>query len=118
MANPPVPMEVKVLSDKENPFLDRREVLFEVEHHGTATPSLKDVRAKLAVTLKANAELLIVKNYKASYGKSSTRGFVTIYKKKEDLKLELPQYIKRQFEEKKKEGEAKEGEKPASGGAK
>lgn len=104
-------MEVKLLSERENPLFHRKELQFEINHPSTATPSTKDVRAKLAAKLTVNEELLVVKNCRTAYGGTTTRGHAYVYKTKEAMKVELPQFIKRNFPSKEEAKPAEE--KPA-----
>ena len=52
-------MEIKIISERYNPLLKRKEYRFIVDHDG-ATPTFRDVKLKLAAMLNANKDLLIV----------------------------------------------------------
>lgn len=109
MAALPDPMDVTIQSDTKNPLLGRREVKFEVSYSGAATPSLKEIRANLAAKLVVSEDVLVVVDYRTSFGVNKSTGTAKIYGKKDDLKTELSQFIKRQFPQAEKPAEKKEG---------
>lgn len=60
-------MDIRILKDKDNALLNRRELDFIVKYEGS-TPSRNDVRNKLAAMLNAPLELVVVQKMKTEYG--------------------------------------------------
>lgn len=101
-------MDIKVLEEKKNPLLQRREVKFSVSHN-LGTPSRDEIKAKIAAYLNSKPELVIVDHMKSEFGKRETRGYAKIYETEERLKgTETAHIIARNAkkEPKKAEGEA------------
>jgi len=81
-------MEVKILEEKENPLLDRRELKVKIAHDA-ATPKISEVRDKLAAMLGVDKETLILDSFKSKFGVRESIGFVKVYRTKERaLKVE------------------------------
>ncbi len=87
-------MEVKIISDKPNPLLKRREVHFSVGHDKTgSTPSRLETRKAVANALKASSDLVFVKKYESKTGMHTAFGVVNLYETLEQAKLVEPEYI-------------------------
>jgi small subunit ribosomal protein S24e len=71
-------MEIKIISDRQNPLLSRREIRFIVAFEG-ATPTIKDVKLKLAAMLNADKNMLIVDKIDQEFGKLEARGYAKLY---------------------------------------
>lgn len=71
-------MDIKITSDKNNPLLHRREVKF-VATFDAATPSIKEVKAKLVAILNANKEMLVVDTLDQEFGRLEAQGYAKIY---------------------------------------
>ena len=78
-------MDIKVIEEKNNPLLNRREVKFVVEHDGP-TPSRKSIVEKIAATMNSKVGLVIVDSLKSEFGKRETVGYAKIYENKERAK--------------------------------
>ncbi|ABR55324.1 Ribosomal protein S24e [Methanococcus vannielii SB] len=76
-------MDIKIISDKNNPLLHRREVKFLATFDG-ATPSIKDVKVKLVAILNAKKEMLVIDTLDQEFGKLEAKGYAKIY---EDEKI-------------------------------
>ncbi len=106
-------MEISITSRKENPLLEREEITFIVDHDSQGTPSIEEVRNKLAAILAADIQKLYIKNIKSEYGMTRSKGTARLYKTVERAKqLEQKHIIMRNLgekvvKEKKKEGPAK-----------
>lgn len=88
-------MDIKILKDKENPLLNRRELDFIVKYEGS-TSSRNDVRDKLAAMLNAPLELLVIQRIKTEYGMKEGKGYAKIYENAERMKeVELEYVLKR-----------------------
>jgi small subunit ribosomal protein S24e len=107
-------MDIKVLEEKKNPLLQRREVKFSVSHN-LGTPSRDDIKAKIAAYLNSKPELVIIERMRSEFGKRETRGYAKIYETAERLKRVETEHIVQRNEQKKeakKEGEAPRAEAP------
>ncbi len=71
-------MDIQVIKDKNNPLLNRREIVFKVLHD-EATPSRKSVVDRLAATMNSKEGLVIVDSLKTDFGKRETIGYAKIY---------------------------------------
>ena len=106
-------MDFRIVEEKENRVLGRKEINFEV---GDAknTPSRKEIRKRIAALKNSKEELVSVIRVQQSYGEHRATGLAFVYKDAKTLKQTEPDYLaKRGTKEKKKEtGEKeKEGEK-------
>jgi small subunit ribosomal protein S24e len=87
-------MEIKIVSEKENPLLKRREVYFQVEHSQTGnTPLRLEVRKAVATALKKDADLVFVKKIETKTGTHTAVGLANVYDSVEQAKLIEPKYI-------------------------
>ncbi len=102
-------MDIKVLEEKKNPLLQRREVKFSVSHN-LGTPSREEIKGKIAAYLNSKPELVIIDNMRSEFGKRETKGYAKIYESVERMKSTETEHIV-QRNEKKKEAK-KEGEAP------
>jgi len=87
-------MEIKIVSEKENQLLKRKEVSFHVEHASDgSTPPRLEVRKAVASALKKNADLVFIKKLETKTGTRSAVGFANVYDSAEQAKAIEPQYI-------------------------
>ena len=87
-------MEVKIISEKSNPLLGRREVHFHVEHDQTgSTPPRLEIRKAVATALKTDADLVFVKKVETKTGRHIAIGIANIYDSVEKAKLIEPRYV-------------------------
>ncbi|MEM3054449.1 MAG: 30S ribosomal protein S24e [Candidatus Bathyarchaeia archaeon] len=103
-------MEIKILSEMENPLLKRKEAVFQVEHNQTGcTPSRTEVKEALAKTLKKDANLVFIKKMETKTGTRIAIGIANIYDSVEHAKHIEPEYIvKRNMPAEKKKNEGGE----------
>lgn len=92
-------MEVKVLEEKKNPLLQRREVQFSVSHN-LGTPSRTEIKEKIAAYLNSKPELVIIERMRSQFGKRETRGYAKIYETAERLKSVETEHIIQRNEKK------------------
>ena len=78
-------MDIQVLNEKNNPVLNRREIVFKVTHD-EATPSRKVVVERLAATQNSKVGLVYVDSLKTEFGKRETIGYAKIYETPERAK--------------------------------
>ncbi|MGP8073134.1 MAG: 30S ribosomal protein S24e [Thermoplasmata archaeon] len=72
-------MEIRVLEEKANPLMKRREFAFEVSHATAATPRREEVRGEFAKVVKAPKDRVIIERMRARYGTATTRGQAMVY---------------------------------------
>jgi small subunit ribosomal protein S24e len=88
-------LDIKVIEEKTNPLLNRREVVFKVIHD-EATPTRKSVVERLAATLNSKPGLVFVDSLKTEFGKRETLGYAKIYENADRAKqVERPHIIER-----------------------
>jgi small subunit ribosomal protein S24e len=104
-------MEIKIISEKQNPLLKRKEVYFQVEHSQTGnTPPRLEVRKAVATALKKDADLVFVKKIETKTGTHTAVGLANVYDSVEQAKLIEPKYIvKRNVPPEKPKEEEKKG---------
>ncbi len=61
-------MEVKILEEKENPLLKRKEIRAEVAHPNAPTPSCEEVRKKLAEIFNVDVSQVVIDRIATSKG--------------------------------------------------
>lgn len=87
-------MEIKIISEKANPLLQRREICFHVKHDQTgSTPPRLEIRKAVATELKANADLVFVQKLETKTGTHIAVGVANVYDSIEGAKLIEPEYI-------------------------
>ncbi len=102
-------MRIKILSERENPLLERKEVKFEVSFDG-GIKSMGEIRKEVISTLKSKEELTILNGLKTRFGEKGAEGYVKVYKDKKALEVEPEFRLRKNFEGKKKK---EKPEKPA-----
>jgi small subunit ribosomal protein S24e len=88
-------LDIKIIEEKNNPLLNRREVVFRVDHE-SATPSRKSIVDRIAATMNSKEGLVIIDNLKTEFGKRETIGYAKIYETEERAKqVERPHITER-----------------------
>jgi small subunit ribosomal protein S24e len=110
-------MDIQIIEDKNNPLLNRREVVFKVNHE-SATPSRKSIVDRIAATMNSKEGLVIVDNLRTEFGKRETIGYAKIYETAERAnQVERKHITERNTftkpEEAKEKASASEGKKEA-----
>ena len=98
-------MELKILEDNQKPLLSRRELMFEASFDAK-THSRQDFRKSIAENLKANEELVIIKNIDTEFGYRMAKVLVHVYKNKADIEAVEPKYVMKRHEPKEEKKEA------------
>lgn len=98
-----MPMNIEIVSEKDNKTLSRKEIDFRVDHIGGTTPSRADVRAKISAQFDADLSTVVIKSLKTRYGIGMTEGSARIYSDTEIMKRVENEYILKRDEQKKKE---------------
>lgn len=105
-------MELKITEHKQNPFLSRAEIKAQLLYEGK-TPSIPEIRKALALQLKKEESLVIIKNILTKFGSNHAVVEATEYSKKEDLEKAEPKYSLNRQTGKKADKTEKAAEKPA-----
>lgn len=92
-------MEIKIISKKENPLLNRTEIEFECDYPSEGTPNLLDVKHKLVALEDSSNDLLVVDNMKPSYGATKAVGLAKVYDSVEKLQEIEPKAVLSKNEE-------------------
>ena len=96
-------MDLKITEKKEEPLLSRTRITAEISFDAV-TPSNKDVKAKIASALKANENIVVIKNIKVLFGKKEAKVIGYQYEDEKKLKLIEPKVkVKKKKEEQAKE---------------
>jgi ribosomal protein S24E len=86
-------LDVKILDERPNPLMHRKEYTFEVDHAGAATPPRGEVRKELAKLVKIPADRLIIERMNARFGTAKTRGEAMAYASKEAVDVTVREHI-------------------------
>ncbi len=78
-------MELRILEQRENPLLERKEVWFEVTHKGKPTPPKLEVAKALAAKLGCSLDVMVIRHYTTEFGSNKSRGLCLVYKSPEAL---------------------------------
>jgi small subunit ribosomal protein S24e len=87
--------DLKILEEKENPLLYRKELIVEIDHTGEPTPKREDVRKRVAALKGVSENLVIVHSIKPLFGVGKSVAFVKIYESEEKLREIEPRYMLR-----------------------
>jgi len=86
-------MEIKIIVEKENPLLKRKEVHFHVNHVAGPTPPRPEIRKAVAEALKANIDFVFVKKFETKAGMHTAVGVANLYDSVEQAQRIEPKYI-------------------------
>lgn len=75
-------MKIEILNEKENPLLKRKEFEVKIIHDG-ATPSMAEIRKKIAASKDIAKGTMIIESFKPRYGSMEAHGTVKVYQTKE-----------------------------------
>ncbi|WP_342304505.1 30S ribosomal protein S24e [Methanolobus sp. ZRKC5] len=85
-------MDIKIINDKNNALLNRRELNLTVTFDG-ATPSRDDVKGKIAAMLTVPLELVIVQKIENEFGKQELKAYIKIYEDEARMKQVEEAYV-------------------------
>ncbi len=106
-----ISVELKITSKEEEPLLSRTKILSEI-YFDAATPTGKDVKAKLASSLNAKDKLLVVRGIYTNYG--FKKADVTAYLYKDEKNMQSIEIKNKNQEEKEKKKEPQGNSKKGS----
>lgn len=92
-------MEIRIIEDKENPLLNRREVKFELKFQGP-TPPRKDVKEAVRSKLGVDPALVVIRKLNQPFGASIVDGEASIYKDEKSKSVEHAHFARRDAGEK------------------
>ncbi len=102
-------MEVKILSEKTNKLLKRKEVQFQVEHEKPGSTSTRhEVKRAVADVLKTDVDLVFIRKFETRTGTHTAFGTANLYDSVEHAKRVEPTYIVKRNIPEKPEEEKKE----------
>ena len=84
-------MELQIIKDKTNPFLNRREISLRIKNKGT--PSRIEVKNKLAALANSKPELIVIEHLDTEFGGHEVLGAASIYQSEERLKQLAHQHL-------------------------
>lgn len=70
-------MEISTISERENPLLSRKELWIRIK--ANKTPTVKEVREKVAAALGMDEKLVIVDHIRTEYGTPDAIAYVKVY---------------------------------------
>lgn len=105
-------MNIKILEEKENNLLKRKEFLLEVDSPDK-TPTNQELKKELVSFLKAKEELIAIKGINQIFGKRTCKVEVNVYKDETSLKeIEPKQKEKKEKPKEQAPAEQKPAEAP------
>ncbi len=99
-------MEMETISEKDNPVLNRKEIVLLIKG-AAATPSRKEVVAAIAAKFSVGEDLILVDQIQTEFGTPNCRAVVKIYKDAALIpkkRLEIVKARSKSGKEEKKEG--------------
>ncbi|MGC9108110.1 MAG: 30S ribosomal protein S24e [Infirmifilum sp.] len=86
--------DIKVIKDRFNKLIPRQEIIVEINHFGSGTPSRQQIaeRVKNALAIPAN-KVVVVRKAVTAYGSYVTRALLHVYDSIERAKAFEPKYI-------------------------
>ena len=90
---------MKIISKEKSSLIDRTELLAEFPHIGKPTPKASEIKKVVAAELKADENLVIIKEIYTQYGEGTSKIKAYAYNNLEELK-KLEKYVEPKKEEK------------------
>lgn len=85
-------MEIEIENEKQNELLHRRELQSRIYHDGESTPTIKQVKDRVADLVGESKGNIIVKKIDSKFGKGESIVDSRIYENEEDIKKYEPKY--------------------------
>lgn len=104
-------MIIDILSERENPFLKRKELMLLINHSGQSTPKKIELEDKIAEKFKADKEKIEIIYIFSDAGIARSRVKARIWEEKIIKKEKVEEKPKEEEKEEKPEKETKESEK-------
>ncbi|MBU5682711.1 MAG: 30S ribosomal protein S24e [Candidatus Aenigmatarchaeota archaeon] len=74
-------MEIKIIQEKNNPLLKRKELLLEIDHSNKATPSREELANEISKMFNVEKEKIVIDYILSIRGCSKSKAKVKIYEK-------------------------------------
>ena len=87
-------VKYKIVEDRRNPLLRRRELKVEIWHIGLSTPRRLEVREEVAKMLGVDKDVVYVRHIYTEFGIGKSVAEVHVYDRKEDGEAIEPLYIR------------------------
>jgi small subunit ribosomal protein S24e len=100
-------MKIELLSEKESPLLNRKEIKFKLTFD-SGVPTVQEIRRAIISKLKSDEKLTILNGICTKFGTHTAEGYVKVYKDEKSMKVEPEFRIKKNFEVKEKKEQVKE----------
>ncbi len=84
-------MKLNITSEKDNKLFNRKELSFEIEQEGSATPSRKEILDLLKV--KISGEFIVIRKIESIFGSDKSKVVAHIYKNEADMKKNEPAHL-------------------------
>jgi len=88
-------LSLSILDDRTNPLIRRREIVFQVEHPGSPTPTASSLKDRLAGLLGSKPEATFIVSLKGLAGLQRSEGVCHIYSSSADGKILEPEHTQR-----------------------
>lgn len=72
-------MEIKILQEKDNTLLKRKEILLEIDHSGRATPSREELANELSKMFNTPKEKIVIDYILSMRGYPKAKSKIKIY---------------------------------------
>ena len=95
-------MDLKIISQKDEPLLSRKRVIAEVIYDNK-TPSNAEVKKMISAEMKVSEELIVIEKIQTLYGKRSAKTIAYAYLNKEDMAKIVKVKVKKDKKEAPKE---------------
>ncbi len=86
-------MELEIISEKDNPFFNRKEVDFVLKFPREKTPSRNVARETIAERFNYKKKMVVLDHLKPATGKAEAVGYAKLYKTEEEAKKHERDYI-------------------------
>lgn len=90
-----VDVSLSILDDRTNPLIRRREIVFQVEHPGSATPTASSLKERLADLLGTKPEATFIVSLRGLAGLQRSKGICHIYSSPTDGQTMEPEHTRR-----------------------
>ncbi len=85
--------QIKLLEERDNKLVGRKEAVFLVDHFGSGTPRRADIRKSVAEALGVPVNFVVVRRILTEYGATRSKVYVHIYDSEERLRRVEPKHI-------------------------
>ncbi len=86
-------MDVNIIEQKENPLLDRTEVLAELIFEKESTPSRDAITSRVSALLNSDQKRTILKEIQTKFGETKAIAKLRVYKSEEIARRVEPDYV-------------------------